>query len=154
MGGGHPTPGSRALAVLIDDHGEALIPDLKQYYGIDLCQLFDETEPLSPRWALIHANNLALGSATVAEQRGGPQFRGWDEDRYMMAALINAVKTNTHAFVLAHVDPKKSHPDPPAPYPLPDNIEVRKKTHAPGTFGHQVGAMFAAAKKRKEAEGS
>lgn len=153
MGQRNATPGSRALAKLIDEYGEALIPELREYYGIDLRDLFSEDRPLSPRWVLLHANALPLGSASVAAKRGGPEFRGWDEGRYMMASLINAVRLNTHTFVLAHIDPKKTHPELPKMYPLPDDIKERTKpAPKPGSFAAIALAKLSAVKKRKKAQ--
>ena len=147
------TPGSRALAKLIDEHGEALIPDLRLYYGIDLRDLFSEDQPISPRWALMHANALPLESDTVAEQRGGQHFRGWDEGRYMLAQLIDATRLNTYAFALAHRDPDLREPDPPSMYPLPDNVRARnKRPPKPGSFASIVGSKLAAVKERKRKE--
>lgn len=83
---------------------------------------------------MLHVNNLPLGSAFVAETRGGYQFIGWDQDRYMFAGLIDSIKVLQHILILCNVDPKKKKPDPPEPYPLPDHLE-REKVEEPGSFG-------------------
>jgi len=149
LDGGYSTGGSLELARLIDRYGEVLIPDLKQYYGIDLRDVFSEVDPISPRWVLLHARNLPMGSAFVAQLRGGPQFLGWDQGRYMTAMLIDVIRTFQYVFILAHVDPKKKKPAPPEPFPLPDKT-ARTKVHKPGSFGFIAGTMLAQVKKRKE----
>lgn len=133
MGSGNPIGGSRELARLIDGFGETLIPDLKRYYGIDLRDLFSEDHPLSPRWVLMHINNLPMASAFVAERRGGPQFIGWDENQYMMARLIDLARTQIYLFILAHKDPKKRNPDAPEMYPVPGMAD-KPKTEPQGKF--------------------
>lgn len=151
MGGGDPTGGSLELANLIDKYGEVLLPDLKHYYGIDLRDLFSEVSPLSPSFVLAHIRYLPLESAFVAAQRGGQQFRGWDEGRYMLATLINAVRLNTYVFTLAHIDSKSKQPDPPDMYPIPDNVKARTKpAPKPGSFAFIVNSKMASIKKRKE----
>ncbi|MDV6975340.1 D site-binding protein [Mycobacterium intracellulare] len=120
---------------MIDKFGEVLIPDLKHEYGIDLRDLFSEDRPISPRWVLMHARTLPMGSAFVAEIRGGREFRGWDQGRYMQATLIDAVRLLQYIFILAHVDPKKSKPKPPESFPLPDKNIRTKKPDKPGSFG-------------------
>lgn len=147
--------GSAQLAVLIDKYGEYLIPDVKQYYGIDLRDLFSEDDPMSPRWALMHITSLPVDSATVAEQRGGQQFRGWDEGRYMMATLINAIRISNYYFILANTDPEKSKPKPPDNYPLPDgNAKTKAKAKdKPGSFTFIAKARAAAVRKKREGRG-
>ena len=108
---GDSTGGSLELAGLIDKYGEFILPDLRRYYGIDLLDLFREERPLSPRYVLAHIRNLDYQSAFVAEVRGGQQYRGWDEDRYMDAAQINALRTLIYIFILANTDPKKRKPN-------------------------------------------
>ncbi|QXN73863.1 tail assembly chaperone [Mycobacterium phage Eaglepride] len=145
--------GSAELADLIDRYGEALVPDLKHYYGIDLRDLFSEDHPISPRWVLLHVKNLPMDSAFVAEFRGGQRYRGWDPSRYMQAAMIDLLRIQNYMFVLANSDPKKGKPKEPEPYPLPDTQRTeQKKTYKPGSFGGIVAQMFAAKRRKKEAE--
>lgn len=149
MDGNHPTGGSRELARLIDRYGEFLLPDLKHYYGIDLRDLFQDPPPWSPRFLLSHINNLPYDSAFVAELRGGQQFRGWNEDRYLLAAIVNAIRVLAHVFILANMDPKKSKPEAPKPWPLPDKQEKRAKQAGPGSFAFIAKSLAAKARKRK-----
>lgn len=99
---------------------------------------------------MLHVNNLPMGSAFVAETRGGYQFVGWDQDRYMMAGLIDAVRVLQHILILCNIDPKARKPTPPEPYPLPDDVK-RKKVDAPGSFAFIAKAKLAEAKRLKEA---
>lgn len=145
--------GSRQLAGLIDQHGEVLLADLKHYYGIDLRDLFSEDDPLSPRYVLAHIKYLPIESAYVAERRGGQNFRGWNEERYMQARLIDAIRTLIWVFVLANIDPKKPKPKPPDPYPTPDALKPEKPAPKPGSFAHTTNVLLAKAKKRKEGGG-
>lgn len=154
MDGGDPGGGSTELALCLDRWGEVLVPDLKHYYGIDLRDLFSEEHPISPRWVLTHIRHLPIGSAFVAEQRGGQQYRDWDELRYQIASLINAVRAQTYVFTLAHSDPKKRTPEPPEPYPVPDDRNKKKqKQDKPGSFAFIAKSHLAALKKMKESEG-
>lgn len=149
MDGRHAVGGSLALAGLIDKHGEALVPDLKHYFGVDLWDLFAES-PLSPRYVLSLVKWLGSQphSLFFAEQRGGPQFRGWDADRYMAARQIDLAATENYLFRLAHRDPKKPLPKPPEPYPLPDTFEARKQ-YKPGSFGFITKSLLAETRRRK-----
>lgn len=146
-----PTGGSRELADLIDRYGEILLPELKREYGIDLRDLFSDERPLSPRFVLAHIKHLPIGSAFYAEVRGGQQFRGWDEDRYMQAAFMNAIRMLIHVTVLCHIDPQKSKPKPPESWPIPDGKP--KQADKPGSFAFMARDLAAKAKKRKEAGG-
>jgi len=151
---GNPSGGSLELARLIDEAGEYLIPDLQHYYGIDLRELFAEDKPLSPRWVLIHVLHLPVESAFVAQQRGGGMFRGWDEGRYMMARLIDLMSISNWMFLCANSDPDGRKPEMPEPYPMPDNIKMKKQLQdRPGSFGFITKTLLAKAKKRKAAGG-
>lgn len=138
---------------MIDEHGEILVPELRHYFGIDLRDLFLEDSPLSPDYVLIHIKYLPMESAFVAALRGGRQFRGWDEDRYQTAALINSIRALGHNFVLANSDPKKRKPQPPDPWPLPDDTTKTKPRDKPGSFAFIARDLAARAKRRKEVAG-
>ena len=59
---------------------------------------------------------LPEGSSYVAALAGGPQWRGWDTTRYLLADIFDAVQHNTvGAFVAAGAKNVK----PPAPWPRP-----------------------------------
>lgn len=141
MDRGHSGGGSRVLAELIDKYGGAILSDLWHVYGIDLRDLYRD-ESLSPRIILALVLNLPHDGAFYAERRGGPEYRGWDEDRYALVALVNEMKASNYMFATAHSDPKKSKPKAPEPFPTPDS-EKQKAAPKPGSFA----AMLVAAKK-------
>ncbi len=143
MDGGHPAGGSETLGQLVDEYGEFIAADLLEVYGFDLRDLF--RTDVSPRWVLALIKNLPLGSRFFAERRGGQQFRGWDESRYAMVAVVNAVRALQYTYVAAH---SKSKPPPPEPFPIPDKT-IRKKQAGPGSFAFIAAAKLAVAKKAK-----
>lgn len=148
MVGGESAGGSQELARLIDGYGEYLVPELQHYFGLDLRDVL--TYDISPRFVLIHINWLPLESAFSAEVRGGQKFRGWSEDRYMRAGLINATRAQSHLFVLANIDAKKTKKPPaPEPYPIPDGVQKVDQTKKPGSFAAMAAAQMAAAKRKE-----
>lgn len=148
MGVGYPTGGSRVLAELIDEHGEAILSDLLHYYQVDLRDLFAEV-PLSPRYVLSLITWLPTDSALQASRRGGHQFVGWDIDRYGMVAAINELRAANHLTLSINRDPKKARPRAPQPFPIPDKL-TKKTTYKPGSFGAVAASMFAAQRRKKE----
>jgi hypothetical protein len=100
---------------------------------------------LTPRLALAYIRQLPTESATVAELRGGDDFVGWGQDRYLMARLIDAVKENTHVFVSANAKRKQR---PPEPVERPD-FKTQKQT-APNPFALMAGARISAVRKKRE----
>jgi hypothetical protein len=132
-----------------------LVPDLQHYYGIDLRDLFLDVPPWTPRFLLAHINNLDYNSAFVAQLRGGQQYRGWGEDRYIAASTSNAIRTLVYLFILANKDPrKKSKTAVPTPWPLPDDKDKKKKKQdKPGSFGFMAKSLLSKAKKRREGGG-
>lgn len=150
--------GSLELARLIDEYGQHLIPDLKQYYGIDLRDLFSEDDPLDPRWVLIHVANLPIASSFVAMQRGGLEFRGWDEDRYADADMIDALQDIAYILIMANRDPNKTAPPPPKRYRRPgvksqeELSDDKKTTFKAGSFGDMLQQAKRNKRKRLAAE--
>ncbi|QXO13302.1 tail assembly chaperone [Mycobacterium phage Trooper] len=143
--------GSRALAELIDKFGGAILADLLQYYRVDLRDLFSEEAPLSPRFVLALVLCLPKDGAFYAARRGGQQYRGWDEDRYALANIYDAIQAGNHMFLMANRDKSKPKPKAPQAYPRPDDLE---KTTAPkpGSFAAMVVAAKKAARERREQE--
>ena len=83
---------------------------------------------------LTYIKNLPLDSSFYAEVRGGQQFRGWDEPRYMQATTINVLRLLLHVFIMAHTDPQKAKKrKAPEPYPTPDKPKLRQ-SERPGSF--------------------
>jgi hypothetical protein len=102
----------------------------------------------------MHALHLPIESAFVAQQRGGDQFRGWGQDRYMMARLIDQTAIGNWMFLSANSDPDGRKPEMPDPFSLPDDIERKKKLQdKPGSFAFITKTLLAKAKKRKAAGG-
>jgi hypothetical protein len=52
--------------------------------------------------------------ATVASIQGGPEFRGWGNDRYLLAAIFDGIQSNTIA-----TGNWKKRPPRFKPYPTP-----------------------------------
>ncbi|AMB18514.1 tail assembly chaperone [Mycobacterium phage NaSiaTalie] len=144
--------GSRALAELIDKFGGALLADLRQYYQVDLRDLFRDEDPLSPRFVLALVLCLPKDGAFYAERRGGQQYRGWDEDRYALADIYDAVQAGNHLFMMAHRDPNKPKPKAPKAYPRPDDMKPKDAAPKPGSFAAMVVAAKKAARERRERE--
>jgi hypothetical protein len=142
--GGDPAGGSAALARLIDQYGEFLVPDLLSTYGVDLRDLFVPEAHLTPLYVFTLIKGLNYDSAFVAERRGGQQFRGWNESRYAAVATVNAVRALQYTYVAAN---SKSKPKPPDSFPIPER--QTKQVDKPGSFAFIAAAKLAAAKKRK-----
>lgn len=142
------TGGSRILAQLLDEHGEALISDFLLYYGLDLRDLFSDVNPLSPKYVLGLVINLPTDSAFFASKRGGPQFRGWDATRYALVGLVNSQNMTNHILAMVNRDPKRAKPKPPEPFPTPDG-ELKDKGKV-NSFTATAARMLAAQRRKRE----
>ncbi|QFG04600.1 tail assembly chaperone [Mycobacterium phage Keziacharles14] len=140
--------GSRTLAELVDDYGDCIFADLWSEYGVDLGDIFVPESRLTPRKTLILIKELPISSRFFAEKQGGPQFRGWDESRYTMVAIVNAVRALQYTYIAAH---SKSRPKAPASYPIPKKTRssLQEQLAKPGSFAYIVAAQMRAAKKRR-----
>jgi len=148
----YPAGGSTALAGLIDAHGEVLIPDLLSHYGVDIRDLFHPEKPLSPRYVLTLIMYLPLGSAFVAERRGGQEFRDWDISRYALVDVANSLRGLQHLYLATHIDRRKaSLPKPPEPFPTPEEQRTKKAVTKAGSFAHMVATAKAAAERKRKA---
>ena len=147
MDGVHPVGGSRELAKLLEEHGGILVPELKHYFGLDVRDVL--TYDVSPKFVIIHISYLPMGSAFVAEMRGGQQFRGWTEDRYIQVMNLNTQRIANYMFLCANMDSKKKKPPPPLPYPVPDKPVKEDQTKRPGSFAAIAAAQMAAARRKK-----
>ena len=107
--------------------------------------MFRPEAPLAPLFILSLIRGLPEGSRFIAEKRGGPQFRGWDTDRYIAVANVNAVRALQYTYIAAH---SKNRPKPPEPFPVPDMPERQKNT-GPGSFAFIAAHKLAAAKRKK-----
>jgi len=86
--------------------------------------------------------NLPLRCNFIAEVRGGPEFRGWDQEMYMLANVVDGVNSNTYVNLAANSD-KKHRPKPPELVKRPE--DAKKKREAGQT---QFAAMARMAHKR------
>ncbi|AIG78467.1 Hypothetical protein AJAP_28145 [Amycolatopsis japonica] len=145
MGGGDPAGGSGELARLIDRYGEYILADFQQYYRIDLADVLRPGSGLSARRALALLRQLPIESATVAQLRGGPEFRGWGITQYLLADLVDAVQFNTHAFISAN---SKKKPKPPQPFDRPESRAKRKR--GSNSFAAMAMRRISAVAKRKK----
>lgn len=144
MAGGHSAGGSLGLAELIDKYGEKIYSDLHQYAGgLNLVEALREGSGYSPRQLLLLIINLPIESATIAAMRGGDDYRGWGIDRYMFASLIDSVRENTYAFLLANSD-KRKKPNEPTPAYRPEDKQKSQKTK-PNSFATMAAAFYNAA---------
>lgn len=148
MVGGDPGGGSIELGRLIDLYADALIADLLQIYQVDLRDVFVDGSGVTPRYLLALIIELPHTSRTVALRRGGAEFTGWSEDRYIQVGIYNALRELTYVTIAANTD-KKHKPRPPKPYPLPVEKAI-KKSHKPGSFGYMALATMNQVKKTKE----
>lgn len=123
----HPAGGSLALGELIDEHGSALAHDLRAHYGLDLrdvvADLCSGRPTTSPWWLLALIEELPQGSAYVADLQGGRVHRDWTTDRYLLAALFDAVQINTVAVVRAGGGKAKAPKPVPRPGDKPDRSQ-------------------------------
>ena len=152
MDGFEPAGGSGTLAGLIDAHGEVLIPDLLYHYGVDIRDLFHPEKPLSPKYVLSLIMYLPLGSAFVAERRGGQEFRDWDVSRYALVDVANSLRSFQHLYLAAHIDRRKTAiPKPPEPFPTPEEQRTKKASVKAGSFAHMVATAKAMAERKRKA---
>lgn len=148
MDGVHPGGGSRELGQLIDKYGEHLAADLMSEYGVDLRDVLVPGSNVTPRWVFVLIKGLPIDSRFMAEVRGGQQFRGWDEGRYITAAIVDAVRALQYTYVAAHTERK---PKALSPYPVPKKaVKPAERTYKPGSFGHTVAGMFHAAREAQQ----
>lgn len=147
MAEGHATGGSLQLAELIDQYGEHIYRDLHEYAGgLNLVGALCDGSGYCPKQILLLIKGLPLESATASAIRGGDEFRGWGFDRYLSATLIDAVRENTYAFIVAN---SKKKPKEPEPMYRPKE-KVRQRRSAPDPK-NPFAQRLAAAKKAKSA---
>lgn len=132
MDGWYVCGGSSTLEKLIDEYGEYIAADLMETYRVDLRDIMRDDSDLSPRTLLVLIKNLPLSGRFYSEQRGGQQFRGWDESRYAMVATVNAIRALQYTYISAH---SKRRPKQPDMFPIPEQeVKVRKRSTGPGSF--------------------
>lgn len=84
----------------------------QQVYGLNLRNITKPGAGYTPREVLALVKGLPVESAFYSQVRGGPQFIGWNPDRYLLAALVDGVNSLTYAFVQANSKRKAKKPDP------------------------------------------
>lgn len=136
MDGADAAGGSQGLADLLDKYGESLVADFERYYR-PLPQMIEGGS--SPRYILSLIRQLPIECATVAELRGGQQFRGWDAERYLLVALVDAVQANT--YVASGGKGKK-----PEPLYRPEKAKPKNGN----AFAAMARSFYLAAKAKKE----
>lgn len=150
MGGGDPGGGSAGLARLIDRYGECLVADFQSEYRLNLAQTLQPGSGYSPKLVLSLIQQLPPGSRTIAEIRGGPQFVGWDADRYLTASLVDAVRENTYAVIAAN-SAKGKKPKPPKPIDRPRRTPPAGRSNtAANPFAVMAARHLEAARRAKE----
>lgn len=150
MGRGDPGGGSAGLARLIDRHGEQLVADFQSEYGLNLALILQPGSGYAPKTVLALVQQLPPNSRTIAAVRGGDQFLGWDADRYLTAALLDAVRETTYA-VIATNSAKGKKPKPPKPVERPKrNPAARGPNTAANPFAVMAAHHLKAVREAKE----
>lgn len=110
-----------------------------------------EDSGFSPRQIVLLIKGLPVESRTIALMRGNEELRGWGVDRYQRAAMIDAVRENTFAFISAN---SKRKPTPPEPTYRPKEKAAKKRnTGQPNLFAQRLSAARKA-KAAKRAQGA
>lgn len=116
-----------------------MFADFREYYNLRLSDVlrFDGSLPV---WeAAILAKQLPPTSRTIAMLQGGIENWGWTMDRYLLAALLDAVNIDTFAFVQAN---SKKKVKPPHPVPRPGDAERKKQQMLNNPFALQVNSAM------------
>lgn len=79
-------------------------------------------------------------SRTVAAMNGGSEHRGWTIDRYLRAKLIDAINTNTFAFVSANS--KRKNIKAPKPVPTPGDKARKQAQKESNPFMKKMDTIF------------
>lgn len=148
MAGSDSGGGSLSLAGLIDEHGEKVFYDLHHYLGLNLVRIMDEGSGYTPLQILTLINNLPPESATIASIRGGNSYRGWGTDRYLAAALIDAVQYQTYVLKAVNTGKGDRKPELPEKFYRPEGTEEKK--NKPNTFAAMAAAFYNTAVNKKE----
>ena len=146
MAGVDSAGGSLSLAELIDKYGEQIYFDLHHYAGgLNLVEALQDGSGYSPRQLIMLISNLPMESATISAMRGDDEYRGWGVDRYMIAHLIDSVRENTYAFLMAN---SKKKPDKPEPTYRPGKKDDNKAKL--NSFATMAGAFYTAAANKEK----
>lgn len=130
--------GSRILGELIDEYGDELDYELTQA-GIDLVEVIAGRTNWCPGRLLSFIEQLPEDGPFKAALQGGPEFRGWDIQTYLLADLWDGLSTNT---LVSGNWAKGKTPKIP-PYPRPGAEKVKEVKTEPQTL-EGLHAAFAA----------
>lgn len=116
-----------------------MLADFREYYNVRLTDVmrFDGSLPV---WeAAVLAKQLPHASRTIAAIQGGVEYWGWTQDRYFLAALLDAINIHTFAFVTANSKKKVKQPHP---VPRPGDAERKKQQMLNNPFALQVSSAM------------
>jgi hypothetical protein len=116
-----------------------MFADFREYYGLRLTDVMRFDGSLSVREAAILTRQLPHTSRTFCALQGGEEHRGWSIDTYLLASLVDALNTNTFAFIKAN---SKKRVKEPRPVPRPGDAERRKRENANNPFAQIVQASL------------
>lgn len=112
-----------------------MIADFREYYNISFTDVlkFDGSLPV---WeAAVLARKLPPSSRTVAAQQGGEEYWGWTLDRYMLAAIVDALNASNYMYLSAN---SKKKPKAPKPVPRPGDEERKRQQKENNPFAVMV----------------
>ena len=118
--------GSITLAAVLDKYGEEILADLLEIFGVDVRDVLTYRRGVTPSFILTLINQLPMDSRYVAAVRGGREFQGWDIDRYIAVASLNALRASNYMFQCANTKPETAKRlPPPEAFPTPEGVESR-----------------------------
>lgn len=114
----------------MEDSEGALYGDLLRVYGVDLLDCVRDEPTLSPRRVLKLVETLPPDCMTAVRLRDQEDAFGWDNQTYLMATLIDAVRENTFVYMQSQTK-KKLKPFEPVKVP---GLEERKPKPQENSF--------------------
>jgi len=118
-------------------HLHEMIADFREVYHLRLLDVLDGT--LSVAEAAILTEQLPPSSRTFAARQGGAEYWGWTLDRHLTAALVDAVRENTFAFIQSNTKKKLRNPQP---IPRPGDEERKQQEKQNNPFALMVKAQM------------
>jgi len=116
-----------------------MLADFREFYGLRVTDVlkFDGSLPI---WeAAILTRQLPHTSRTFSAVQGGGEYRDWDVNTHLMAALVDLMQVNNYMF--AKVNSKK-RVKAPVPVPRPGDAERRKRENMNNPFAQMVQAQM------------
>lgn len=142
-----PVGGIRGLCDLLDEYGDALQADFRQFYsGLDIADVWRGL--LSPRDALVLAAQLAFvpSSRYRALALGGVQFIGWDPNTSVLSDIHDAVVDNS-VVTIKSAGGKSQRPEA---YPRPQPKAVAPPTVVPSIENFPIHMVMALTQMQKK----